>query len=169
MPCSGKTTLARQLAPALGLPLIDKDAILEKLFDSRGVGDTAWRRGLSRESDAIFQSEARASAGAILVSFWRLPGMPLDSVTPTEWVPELSSRIVHVYCECEPEVAVQRFLRRKRHSGHLDGERSHAEVLESLRAISRLAVLEIGSRVTVDTSHELNVEAVLREIREALT
>jgi glucokinase len=168
LPSSGKTTLARRLAPSLGLPLIDKDAILENLFDSRGVGDAAWRRRLSRESDAIFQAEAKASAGAILVSFWRLPGMPSDSGTPTGWLTELASRVVHVHCACAPEVAGQRFFQRNRHPGHLDGESSHAEALESLRAVSRLGVLEIGPRVTVDTSHEPDLAAVLREIQQAL-
>jgi predicted kinase len=52
LPASGKTTLGRQLAGALDLPLIDKDEILESLFDSRGIGDASWRRKLSRESDA---------------------------------------------------------------------------------------------------------------------
>ena len=75
LPGSGKTTLGRRLAPALGLPLIDKDDILERLFDTKGVGDTAWRRALSRESDAILQRDATAADGAVLVSFWRQPGM----------------------------------------------------------------------------------------------
>jgi adenylate kinase family enzyme len=36
---SGKTTLARRLAPALHLPLIDKDDILERLFESKRIAD----------------------------------------------------------------------------------------------------------------------------------
>ena len=85
LPASGKTTLARQLAPALGLPLIDKDDILEWLFAVRGAGDAEWRRALSRESDAILQSAAMASDGAFLASFWHVPGMRPDSGTPTAW------------------------------------------------------------------------------------
>jgi len=54
LPGSGKTTLAGRLAPALHLPLIDKDDILNDLFDLRGTGDIAWRRALSRDSDEIF-------------------------------------------------------------------------------------------------------------------
>ena len=55
LPGSGKTTLARNLAPALSLPVIDKDQILERLFESKGVGDATWRRALSRESDLILE------------------------------------------------------------------------------------------------------------------
>jgi predicted kinase len=55
LPGSGKTTVGRHLAAALDLPLLDKDAILEGLFERKGIGDTAWRRALSRESDSILQ------------------------------------------------------------------------------------------------------------------
>jgi len=44
-------TLARRLAPALNLGLIDKDDILDRLFEAKGIGDAAWRRAVSRESD----------------------------------------------------------------------------------------------------------------------
>ena len=99
LPGSGKTTLGRRLAPALGLPLIDKDDILARLFDSKGVGDAGWRRALSRESDAVLQREALASTGAVLVSFWRLPGMPSDSGTPTDWLDGPSQRVVNVHAD----------------------------------------------------------------------
>lgn len=54
LPGSGKSTVARLVSPALNLPVIDKDDILERLFDSKGVGDASWRRALSRQSDVIF-------------------------------------------------------------------------------------------------------------------
>jgi len=167
LPCSGKSTLARQLAPALALPLIDKDAILEALFESRGVGDAAWRRGLSRESDVLFEAEAKASRGAVLVSFWHLPGMPVDSGTPTAWLAELPAQLVEVHCACAPEVAAERFVRRRRHPGHLDLTSSYAEVLASLRAIPRRGALEIGQRVNIDTSRERDVDSVIRDIHAA--
>src|SRR6185503_2185997 len=126
LPGSGKTTLARQLAPALGLQLIDKDDILERLFESKGIGDAAWRRALSRESDTIFQDEAAASPGAVLASMWHLPGMDADSGTPAAWVLELSNLVVNVRCVCAPEVAATRFMRRTRHAGHLDGAATFA-------------------------------------------
>jgi hypothetical protein len=46
---------------AMALPLLDKDDILEHLFDAQGIGDSNWRRGLSTESNCILQSEALAS------------------------------------------------------------------------------------------------------------
>lgn len=167
LPASGKSTVAQQLAPALGLALLDKDTILEGLFQSRGIGDLAWRRFLSRESDSILRVEATASDGAILVSHWRLPGMTPDSGTPTDWLAELSGSLVNLHCECSAETAAGRFFHRNRHPGHLDPESSYAEILESIRAVARLGRLDIGLRVDVDTSRALDFDALLREIRAA--
>jgi glucokinase len=168
LPGSGKTTLACRLAPVVNLPVIDKDDILHRLFESKGIGNAVWRRTLSRESDAILQHEAMSSNGAILVSLWRLPGMPLHSGTPTDWLQAPLHQVVNVHCVCEPELAASRFLRRRRHAGHLDGESSYAEVLESLRELTRLVPLDIGQRIVVDTSQEPHLIDVVSAIRDAL-
>jgi hypothetical protein len=123
---------------------------------------------LSRESDAILQSEATSSHAAILVSFWRLPGMPSDSGTPTDWLAAPSHPVVNVHCTCQLEVAASRFFHRRRHAGHLDGESSYAEVLASLRKLMQLPPLDIGQRIDVDTSQEPDLTAVVRAIRCAL-
>jgi glucokinase len=168
LPGSGKTTLGRRLAPVLNLPLIDKDEILDRLFESKGIGDAAWRRTLSRESDVILQNEAASSSGAILASFWHLRGMPSDSGTPTDWLDAPSHYVVNVHCACELEVAASRFLQRRRHPGHLNGDSSSAEVLVSLRKLTQLPPLDIGQRIDVDTSQEPNLTDVVRAIRDAL-
>lgn len=168
LPGSGKTTLGRRLASALNLPLIDKDDILERLFQAKGVGNAAWRRTLSRESDVILQQEAASSDGAIVSSFWRVPGMPSDSGTPTDWLDAPSHRVVNVHCACELDVATRRFLERRRHPGHLDAESSSADVSASLRKLAQLPPLGIGRRIDVDTSEEPNLTDVVRAIREAL-
>ena len=165
IPGSGKTTLGRRLEPALNLPLIDKDDILDRLFESKGVGNANWRRRLSRESDLVLQREALNSNGAILVSFWHVPGMPPDSGTPTDWLDIPSHHLVNVHCVCDVEVAASRFLTRQRHPGHLDAASSSAEVLDGLRRLSQLPPLVIGRRIEVDTSHETDLTDVVRAIR----
>jgi cytidylate kinase len=167
LPGSGKSTLAQQLAPALHFPLIDKDTIIRRLFESKGVADATWRRTLSRESDVIFQAEATAAEKAVLVSHWHLPGMPADSGTPTGWLLEPQYQVVNVHCVCGPEVAAERFHQRKRHPGHLDSEATYPEILAGLRALERLGPLEIGQRVDVDTSQEPRLDAVVRDIHDA--
>jgi len=168
LPGSGKTRLAHRLAPLLGLPVIDKDDILEGLFESKGVGDAAWRRALSRESDAIFQSRALASNGAILVSFWHSPGMPADSGTAVEWLHSLAGRIVQIHCRCDPEIAASRFGQRVRHPGHLDLGKSHAGVLTGLQKLSQLPVPVLGSRIDVDTTQDPDLSSLVHEVRSFL-
>jgi len=168
LPGSGKSTLARELASALGLPLLDKDAILERLFESRGSSDATSRRLLSRESDQILQTEAIASDGAVLVSHWRLPGMPSSSGTPTAWLAEFSDRVVNVHCECAPEIAAERFVQRRRHPGHRDEERLPSEILASILSVAHLGRLNIGPRVDVDTSQMPDLSVLLREIHQAI-
>jgi hypothetical protein len=168
LPGSGKTTLGRRLAPALNLALIDKDDILDRLFEAKGIGNAAWRRTLSRESDVILEDEATRSHGAIVVSFWRVPGMPSDSGTPTDWLHAPSHHLVNVHCVCELGVAANRFLQRRRHPGHLDDESSAEDVLASLRELSRLPALDISPRIDVDTSQEPNLADVIRAIRGEL-
>jgi predicted kinase len=165
LPGSGKTTLGRRLANALSLPLIDKDDILDRLFETKGVGDAAWRRMLSRESDVMLQREATASNGAVLVSFWWQPGMREDSGTPTSWIAALSMRTVHIHCVCAPEVAAGRFLRRTRHPGHLDGSVSPAEIRADLQALSALQPIDLGRRIDVDTSGTPELNAIVLAVQ----
>ena len=165
IPGSGKTTIAHRLAPAIGLPLIDKDDILDRLFEAKGVGDSEWRRTLSRESDHILREEARRSTGAVLVSFWRLPGMPADSGTAADWLDDPSHRLVNVHCVCPPEIAAVRFSERRRHPGHLDHARSHVDLVTSLKALAGFPALDLGPRVEVDTTRELILDDVVRKVR----
>src|SRR4051812_19785704 len=73
LPGSGKSTIARELAPHVQLPLIDMDDFLEALFDERGHGDVASRSSLSREADQRLVVSAHAVSSACLVSRWRRP------------------------------------------------------------------------------------------------
>ena len=161
LPGSGKTALGRQLARALNLPLIDKDDILERLFESKGIGDATWRRELSRKSDAILMADALASDGAVLVSHWHLPGMAPDSGTPTGWLMDLPGQVVNLRCICPPELAAQRFLQRKRHPGHLDSEISFVQALAGFQSLDSAGPLEAGFRVDVDTSVEVRLEGLI--------
>jgi hypothetical protein len=129
------------------------------------VGDSVWRRALSRESDAILRRDAGSSNGAVLVSFWRQPGMPDDSGTPTDWIAALSSHVINIHCVCRPEEAAARFVLRERHPGHLDRGGSDAEVLVSLRELASLGPIDVGYRIDVDASREPELDAIVSAVR----
>lgn len=168
LPSSGKSTLGEQLARVLNVPLLDKDHILERLFESRGVGDAEWRRKLSRESDLMLATQAAASKGAVLVSHWHLAGMPSTSGTPTAWISQLRGKVVNVHCKCSAELCASRFAHRTRHPGHLDHQRSQAEILASIGQVEGFGAPDLGPRIEVDTSHPLpDVAAVLNELHNA--
>lgn len=169
LPGSGKTTLARRLAPALGLSLLDKDDILEGLFEALGIGDVNWRQRLSRASDEIFERLARSSSGAVLTSFWRNPDLSTQSGTPTDWIASTSQRLVEVYCACKPEIAAARFVNRQRHPGHLDSAKRAEDVLANFRTLAAAGPLGIGKFLQVDTSKEIDLDTVISQVTSLLS
>ena len=68
-PAAGKTTVARELAARLRLPLIAKDTIKEALFDGLGTGDAQWSQRLGPPTFGVMLALAEESlrAGASLV------------------------------------------------------------------------------------------------------
>jgi hypothetical protein len=169
LPGSGKTTLARKLSPILALPLLDKDDILEGLFEALGVGDADWRQRLSRASDEIFERLAKTSNGAVLTSFWRTPEISTQSGTPTEWIASISQRIVEVHCICDPEIAAARFINRTRHPGHLDSAKRPEDVLCSFRILATVGALGLGKLLQVDTTNEIDLNRVVNDIKALLS
>jgi hypothetical protein len=167
MPASGKTTLAVKLAEEFRLPLLDKDDILEALFDTLGPSGLAARQPLSRASDRVLMKLASLSHGAVLTSFWR-HGTDGDSGTPADWITDLSPKIVEAYCLCSPEIALHRFTARARHPGHSDGDRSPHALHEQFQKVAERGPLGVGSTVIVDTSRPDPHGVALSQIRAAV-
>ena len=169
LPASGKTTVGLALSNQLQLPFLDKDHILETLFDSLGAESPEGRTRLSRASDAVLESMALASHGAVLASFWRRRGMSGASGTPTEWLSALAASdvVVEVHCECAPAVAANRFARRQRHPDHFDQRFSEEELLEGFRPLAMEGPLLGPAAVRVDTNDAVDLPTVTLLVREA--
>lgn len=161
---SGKTTIARQLATHLRLPLLDKDVILESLFDSLGVGDELWRARLSRASDEVLFRLADASQGAVLDNWWHHHTAPAR-------IRQLGGRTVEVFCDCDPDTAARRFAARVRHPGHLDAAVSAEELVRragQLRRHYRGPLRLGGALLRVDTNGPVDGSALLSQVTALL-
>lgn len=160
---SGKTSLAGPLAQALGVRLISKDAIKERLFEAVGHGGLAWSRTLSRAADTAMVRIAQDLGGAVLDNFWY-------AETVNELLSPLPRPIVEVFCRCDPDVAYERFRGRVRHPGHADKERDpvSARTLFFTRA-KKLPLRTLGPVVEVDTDRPVDVGWVATRVIEAAT
>lgn len=164
LPASGKSTLGRTIAKALSLPMLDKDEILEALFESRGIGSADWRRQLSRIADQELIERATKLSAAVIASWWRHPSSSVASGTPSDWLLSLQVEIVELYCVCSPSVAASRFVGRVRHAGHLDGRHTFEVLLAGFRAQASLGPLRIGRTIQIGTEEEPDVARLLGQL-----
>lgn len=164
LPGSGKSTVGAALAATRRLPLLDKALILEQLFDTLGVGDAAHRSRLSRAADTQLRQQAQQSLGAVIVSWWRHPASVQSTGTETAWLADLPGAWVEVYCRCRPSIAVDRFLARRRHPGHLDRDKTRAAERLRFEQLHALGPLGLGRLITVDTERPVDLPALLRRL-----
>ena len=158
VPGSGKTTLARQLAPLLGVPLIAKDAIKEALMTALGPPrDVAESQRWGRASVLAMLTVAQSRSGAVLDSTWYPYTIP--------YVQGLPGPIVEVRCAVSLDVAKQRYRARTptRHAGHLDDQRTE----EELWGADAHQPLRLGPLVEVDTTGAVDVIAIAAAIQGA--
>jgi adenylylsulfate kinase-like enzyme len=149
LPASGKSTLAARLGIALGLPVIDKDTLLEALFDTVDVRDADHRRTLSRRADEQLRQQALGHNAAILVSWWRHPRSSVDTGTDISWLQAPDMRVIEVFVDCLPEVAATRFRARQRHVGHQDDRWSAPPLLDMFEAHHALGPLGFAACLRV--------------------
>ena len=169
IPASGKSTLAKGLGQKLDLEVIDKDAILESLFDAQTGVHLADRDTLSREADEIFRKQVEKSVGAIVVSFWMRIEYSTTSGTPTGWLSSLATTaaIVELHCLCNPATAAKRFVERVRHIDHGDNLKNCETIRRQFERLSSLGPLGLGQTISVRTDREVDLAILVGQIRQA--
>jgi predicted kinase len=159
---TGKTTISKRLAHALGWPLINRDSIKEILFDTLGWHDRAWSKTLgvtsyhllyycldlllSTRHSCIVESNFDAS---------------FDSAKLQTLMHKHHVRSLQILCRCDPAVLVERFRQRmitgERHPGHVDHIEATKLDATQIRGWSEALALE-GEHIALDTSNPESID-----------
>ena len=152
-PGSGKTTLARGLAPLLGLGYLGKDDVKEQLMAAFGdPADVEASRRLGETAVRLVLHLATGLPGAVLDSTWFDYTEPLVAALPRP--------VVEVRCVVPLALARQRYRSRHRAAGHLDAERDEAELWGEA-----VAPLGVGPLIEVDTGSTVDLDALADLVR----
>jgi predicted kinase len=160
-PASGKTTLARALAPRLGLQLISKDDIKETLFEHLGWSDREWSQRLGAATwEVLWILLDRAATGGASVI--------VESNFHTEHrerIASLGAEVIELHCSAQPETIVRRFRERERHPGHVDS----TIVIGDARAVldAHRPITDRVIHVDTEDPDAIDVDGIVQEIREA--
>jgi predicted kinase len=169
-PCAGKTTLAKRLGERFALPVLGKDMLKERLFDTLGWQDREWSRVLGRASIALLfqfvETQLTARRSCIVESNFHAD---VDGPRFLALRERHACVIMNVNCFADGNVLLARFKQRaastERHPGHRD-HLNDAELRPILSA-GRMAPLSIGGPVLeVDTTNfdTVDLTAVYEEI-----
>ncbi|OFE15270.1 hypothetical protein BA895_05840 [Humibacillus sp. DSM 29435] len=167
-PGSGKTTLAGPLSRQLGLPLIAKDVIKERLTAALpqpspgGPDPLTWSRTVGR---------------AAMEVMWALAGQPVPVMLEANFRPRsniereqllaLDRPIIEVYCQCPPGLAAERYALRAT-TGRRDS-RTHVVTALTGEILAEFDTpMGVGELVTVDTSGPVDVGRVASQVRALL-
>jgi predicted kinase len=156
LPASGKTTMACWLADELQVPLVGRDDIKERLFDSLGWSDRAWSKRLGAASwDLLYWFiEMQLAAGQSCMAESNF-GAPGDADRLRELVARYNVNVIEVHCYAAGNVLVERYLGRvrsgQRHPGHVD-EITINEQRERLLAAVPAPLMLGGAEVLVNTT-----------------
>ena len=164
LPCTGKTTLGRQISRLHKIPFISKDNFKERLFDTLGYSDRAWSKRLGAASYEMmfYVLEELLEVGQSCVfeaNFYpQIHNEPLSKITQ-----KFQVRVVQIHCVTEPDVLLERFRRRwksgKRHPGHGD-----EVMLPEMELLARQKIIPLelpGPIFELDTTDLANLETSL--------
>jgi predicted kinase len=156
-PASGKTTLARAIAPSLRLPLIAKDTIKQALMTVLPVPDVPASRSIGTASVTALLAVAAETGGAVLESVWHR-SYAVDDLR------RLPGDVIEVFCRCDPVLAAERYALRagSRDAGHFDAQRAAEELWNDEVAQPVAGGWPV---IEVDTTGPVDVEALIEAIK----
>src|ERR1035437_9611847 len=131
-PASGKTTLALAVSERLGIPLIAKDGIKERLYAAFGSGDREWSRWLGRATYPLIYhflgAQLRVGCSVVVEgTFGHESANGEFAALHGRWPFEA----LQLFCWAPDEILLGRYETRapERHPGHMD-----ASILDEMRS-----------------------------------
>lgn len=174
-PATGKSTLARALADALGWPAFYKDVFKEALFDAQGAGGAPSDRSVS-------QALGKQSIGLLYLVAGELIDRGISCIVESYFHPGLAgpelarftgrARLVQVHCSVDEETQRERyrnrFVRGERHAVHMDDVVMKNAELRSDPAHRGPIPLDDAMliQVTSDDGFVPDADEIVRRIRE---
>lgn len=171
-PASGKTTISRTIAERWNLPIVAKDALKERLFDSVGTADRDWSRQLGRAAfsllDYVIELQLQSGKPFVVDAAY---DAKYENAKFQQWQQEYGFTAVQVHCVARPEELVRRFAERaaggSRHPGHAD-----QDSVEEFRATlddGREEVLALdGPVLRYHNENHLSTERLIGELTALL-
>lgn len=158
LPGSGKSTLGRQLAAALAIPLLSKD-VLKELYADVTLGIISSQRLGQIASETMWELAAAIPGAAIVESWWYGP-------RDREFVLAGIARsgtpdVAEIWCDVPSELAWERYDARIRHTVHPVGTEARVPWDEWNK---NAAPLVIGHGIRVDASGPIDIAALVRSL-----
>ncbi|MBI2411195.1 MAG: AAA family ATPase [Candidatus Kerfeldbacteria bacterium] len=173
-PCTGKTTLSKNIAHEFSLPCISKDEIKELLFDSLGVKDREWSKQVGEASFALlflFVEKLLASGQSCILESDLKP--EYDNDTLRQLINKYNVVPFQIQCTTDGEMLFERFKQRsesgERHPGHVD--HLNYEEFKPTLLQGRREPLDVGGYLyTLDTTNfdHIDYQKLFNEIRSIL-
>jgi predicted kinase len=166
-PASGKTTIARPLAEALGCALLSKDDVKESLFVSMGgpPGDLDFSHRLSGAAMDLLWALAPHCPSVMLEANFRTQS-PHEREQVAMLLNRFAGNMVEIHCRIPIEEAARRFAERARtkrhHPAHALQEMSVEQLAEYATPFAMSPVIE------VDTSMPVDIAALAKQAGAAL-
>lgn len=174
LPCTGKTTLAKELAAKFKLPMISKDVIKESLFDSLGWGERQWSQKIGKATYPIMykqcEEELKNKRSFIIESNFN---PKFDDKVMQGFANLYNPYFIVIKCICDGEILFDRFKERarsgNRHPGHVD-ESNHDEFRDVLLNGDMKSLNIDASFFEIDTSDfkSINLQDIYDEIKKSL-
>jgi len=153
----------------LGLPLLDKDTILDSLNANFRTTNAEQRRHVSTGADDVFVAVAEKMGQGVLCTFWNHPASTTTPGTDTQWLHTSSAKVIEIYCHCPAQVAYDRIQIRQQKLGKPNNSRPNLgyDLLSEYKVEADLGPLKLGDLdhvITVKTDQPVNVDRIVQQI-----